>query len=49
MPIPYFFKKEMKNMFECAEQMFIQLLEWAPGVVVVYILFDLLRGLIWKD
>ena len=36
-------------MFECAEQMFIQLLDITPGIVVVYLIFDLLRGLIWKD
>lgn len=48
MPIPYFFKGDEK-MFECVEQMFIQLLEIVPGVFVVYIIFDLLRGMIWKD
>lgn len=34
-------------MFEAAEQMLIQLIELMPGILGIYILFDLIGGLIF--
>lgn len=34
-------------MFECAEQMLVQLIELMPGILGIYILFDLIGGLIF--
>lgn len=34
-------------MFECAEQMLVQLIQLMPSILGVYILFDLIGGLIF--
>lgn len=34
-------------MFEVASYFLIQLIEWIPGIIAIYVLFDLIGGLLF--